>query len=135
MFVIERVAGLQIEDEHGNAGALHHGQHLGRCGVGADVAENQVEAGACEEVTRIDGRRSGVHQTGGYDLHAEGGGLGFDEALIAFEAWLESWELLPVCGEADAEDSDTPLVNGFTHPDRSIACGRGVVFTAETQRR
>jgi len=75
MFVIERRAGLQIQHEHGNVGALHHGQHLRRCGVGADVAENQIEAGAGEEVARLDRRRSGVYQTGGYHFHTEARGL------------------------------------------------------------
>ena len=102
--IIERRAGLQVQDHHGSLRVLDDRQDLGGSGVGSHVAEDQIDAGSAKGCPGLLGFVRIVHQAGA----DHGGPLAdalFHFALVTLQPFFESVKLRPVRRQANPEYS------------------------------
>src|ERR1017187_6138892 len=83
---------------------LDDGQNSGGSCVGADVAENQVNAGATKELTGLQTFGGIVHQARADDRGPFANAL-FHFSLVAFQPLFQPVELRPIRRQADSEYS------------------------------
>ena len=70
--IVERRGGLEIQHEHGAVDALHGRDDLRRGGIGADVADDEIDVLAGEADAGLFCGRGGVDEPRGDDVRAEG---------------------------------------------------------------
>ncbi len=70
VLIIESGHGLQVEHQHRPVRALHRRHDLRGCGVGADVAEDEVDVFPREQVAGLARRRGRIDQPRADDLRA-----------------------------------------------------------------
>ena len=103
MLVVERGDGLQIEDEHRRALLLHDRQHLRGGGIGADIADEQIEILPREPLARLPPRNRRIHQPGGDHLRAQLRQVRLNVALIACQPLAQPRKLWPIRRQPDPE--------------------------------
>ena len=94
--VINRRCGLEVQDNDGNFGALHHRQNRGRKRVSRDVKKNQIHVLLPEAMSGFKGLERRINQAEIHHLDSGSFELVADDPDITFEALFESFELRPV---------------------------------------
>ena len=102
-------AGLQIQNDDGNFGALHDRQNGGGERVGGDVEKNQVHIGLAKLVTGSDGFFGRIDQPQIDDIDSGCSEKMSNTRDVAFQAFLQTRELRPVSIEANTEEANGEL--------------------------
>src|SRR5262249_44909633 len=85
-----------------------------------DITDDQVYIFASEQIPGFLGRRGSIDQARRDQIAAQINDVPFDITLVAFQAFLQSIELRPICCQANSKDSDLcfhetfPQVNADT---------------------
>jgi hypothetical protein len=97
---------------------LDRRQNLAARRIGGDVADDQLHSFAGKQIAGGSGAGRRVHQPCVNNV-AELVQVTVDDALVAFQPALQTFELGPVSGQANAEQPDLPSVGlGFQTTSR-----------------